>query len=159
MQGIFGPETRTEASFIPSATVYRNGDICIVEDPAGTATSEEIFAACPGIRQWKENYIRQIGAQKLEEIANPYSEQERTTWFLQREEAVAWVADNNALTPFCDAIAAARGIPREYFLPKVLENNNLFTAASAQILGEQQRLIDLVWGEQNFAAFMGLGWI
>jgi len=158
VNGINGKETRTETTPIHANTIYREGDICLVEDINGEAVSEQIFAVLPGLRAWKERSLRQMGAQRLELIAEPYSEQERTTWFLQREEAVKWVADNTALTPFCDAIAEARGIPREYFLPKVLENNQLFVAASAQILGQQQALIDRAYSEQDFQIFINLGW-
>jgi hypothetical protein len=158
VNGINGPETRTESTAIPSSAVYAEGDSYLLFDLGGHATSEDIFSAFPGIRMWKEKYIRQQGAQLLEQIAAPYSEQERTTWFLQREEAVKYAADPAAVTPFCDMIAASRGIPRELFIPKVLENNELFVQASAVILGQQQALIDRAWSENNFEVFISLGW-
>lgn len=130
----------------------------LYEDPAGTAESAAIFAACPEIRAWKERQIRSEGARRLAQLADPYEPPERETWPYQKAEAEAWAADNSKATPFCDLIAAGRGIPRELFLPKVLENSTLFAMASAQILGQQQALVDQLHGEQDFATFWGLSW-
>lgn len=123
-----------------------------------SASSTDIFIDCPYIRGHKERLIRYEGAARLATLANPYEPAERETWPYQRAEALAWVADNTAPTPYCDIIAAGRGIPREYFIPKVLENSNLFSQASASILGQQQALIDHLWREPNFTIFWGITW-
>lgn len=148
--------------------IYADTTGCYGDDPGhrvelwetsdGTATSAEIFAACPYIRDHKERLIRLEGAARLSALANPYEPAERETWPYQRSEALAWVSDNAAPTPFCDIIAAGRGIPRVYFIPKVLENSTLFSQASAAILGQQQALIDRLWLEQDFSTFWGISW-
>ena len=130
----------------------------IWSDPEGKATSEEIFVACPEIRKWKEQCIRTVGAFKLTQLATPYEAPERETWPYQRAEALAWQIDKSTATPYCDIIAAGRGVPRELFIPKVLENSTLFAQASAQLLGLQQSIIDRLWSEQDFNSFMAIEW-
>lgn len=77
-----------------------------------------------------------------------YPSSEIATWERQRAEAVAWEADNAALTPWLDIAALARGIDREAFISKTLEKASLFALASAYLTGTRQRYE----GEVNKAA-------
>lgn len=128
------------------------------EDSAGTAASADIFAACPLLRQWRESQIRAEGARRLNELARPYEPAERETWGYQKEEALAWQQNPATPTPFCDAVAAGRGVPRELFMTKVLENYTLFYQAAANILGQQQALIDRVNALEDVAAVLAVTW-
>lgn len=128
------------------------------EDVNGTATMAEIDAACPGFRGERERGIRAAGRLRLAAIATPYSPEERETWPYQREECMAYYRDNTALTPFCDAIASQRGIPRDLFLGKVKENMDLFSVASSSILGQQQALIDQIWAADDLEAILSVKW-
>lgn len=152
VHGLNGPETITDTQTEPHGTVYREGNVCLVAG-SGAATMAQVEAALPGIRQWKERYLRDLGAEKLEAIAQPYSRAERETWFIQREEA-----KSGGATPYCDAIASKRGIDRKEFLKKVTENMNLFSVASADILGQQQALIDRAYAETDLSTFVTIGW-
>lgn len=109
-----------------------------IQDP----TPEELVAAVASARLAQEQVIRTEGQRRLSLLSAPYRPEERETWTFQRAEALAWQADNSAPTPFCDTIAQNRDIPRELFLPKVIENSTLFFSASAAILGQQQALLD-----------------
>lgn len=112
--------------------------ICETPDP----TPEELAVTVANARLAQEQVIRTEGQRRLSLLSAPYRPEERETWTFQRGEALAWQADNSAPTPFCDTIAQNRCIPRELFLPKVIENSMLFFSASAAILGQQQALLD-----------------
>lgn len=73
-----------------------------------------------------------------------YPKTETLTWPDQQREAMAWQADGNAATPFLDALAAARGIPRATYIAKTVAKINLFKAASAALVGKRQKLADQI---------------
>lgn len=114
------------------------------EDAAGTDTWPQIKAVFPELPALFESAVRDWAETMAKSIANPYRESEQKTWPYQREEARSWERDNTAPTPFCDGLAIKRGVPRELFLQKVLENTALFEVASQQIFGTQQALLDLI---------------
>jgi hypothetical protein len=68
-----------------------------------------------------------------------YPPSEIATWERQREEAVAWNADNAAVTPWIDIAAQARGIPRTDYLGRTYAKAVLFAQASAYLTGLRQR--------------------
>lgn len=153
----FGKMLCTSAPFSPySSAINRRQEVWT--DSAGTATSLQVFTACPQLRDDLEANIRRGAAARLEKLTAPYSVQERETWPYQRAEALAWQADRKAATPFCDAIALSRNIPRTVFLAKVLENDALFTQAATQILGLQQQLIDRIWAETDIDRLLTIKW-
>ena len=120
----------------------RTGEQTIETCEIPDLTPEELAAAVTNARSAQEQAIRTEGQRRLSLLSAPYRPDERETWTFQRDEALVWQADNSAPTPFCDTIAQNRGIPRELFLPKVIENSTLFFSASATILGQQQALLD-----------------
>lgn len=120
----------------------RTGEQTIETYEIPDPTPEELAVAVASARSAQEQDIRTEGQRRLSLLSAPYRPEERETWTFQRDEALAWQADNSAPTPFCDTIAQNRGIPRELFLPKVIENSTLFFSASATILGQQQALLD-----------------
>jgi len=132
--------------------------IRVFEDPNGTATSAELFIACPQIRTVKEREIRSGGSIRLKALANPYSPEERETWAQQQADAREYQAD-----PACDCsmirnMAADRQIPLDVMADKILENAGLFKTLSGQILGKQQRLLDRIAAETDFAALLAISW-
>ena len=120
----------------------RTGEQTIETYEIPDPTPAELEATVINARSDQEQVIRTEGQRRLSLLSVPYRPEERETWTFQRDEAIAWQADNSAPTPFCDTIAQGRGIPRELFLPKVIENSTLFFSASAAILGQQQALLD-----------------
>jgi hypothetical protein len=128
------------------------------EDSAGTATSADLFAACPQIRKLKTDEIREAGAARLSAMANPYRSAERETWATQQREARTWLNDHNAAVPMISAMAAERGLNLQEMVDKIMENVALFEAGSGQILGQQQRLLDQIAVETDFEVLEKLTW-
>jgi hypothetical protein len=139
------------------------------EDSAGTAGSQELFAACPQIRQQKEAEIRAEGDRRLKGLAQPYMDGERETWGVQMAEARACLDDSEACTdgpgknpesfvPMIAQMAKERGITILALTGKIWENVTLFRQASGQILGAQQRLLDQIDAATDFAALLAITW-
>ena len=128
------------------------------EDTAGTATDEQIFAACPRLRDVKAQEIRLVGAFRLNQLAEPYQPAERDTWPTQLKEAEAFQADPEAVTPMLDAIAAGRGIEKATLVTLVMGNANLFRVKSGEILGQQQALLDRVYATQSVEELLAVKW-
>lgn len=130
----------------------------VFRDSAGQATSAEIFAACPQIRKQKEKQIRAEGSRRLLALAQPYSSEERESWPQQKEEALEF-----QLNQLCDCemirnMATARGISVDVMAEKILENATLFKAAAGQILGIQQRLLDLIYAADDYDSMQEVQW-
>jgi hypothetical protein len=75
----------------------------------------------------------------LNAITAGYPPSEIATWERQREEAVAWNADNAVATPWIDIAAQARGIPRTEYLSRTYAKATQFAHASAYLTGLRQR--------------------
>lgn len=75
-------------------------------------------------------------------LVGDYPAAERETWPNQQAEADAWHADNTVVTPYLDAIAAARGVDPVMFRQAVYDNVTQFKTASATLVGKRQRLSD-----------------
>ncbi len=130
----------------------------VFENPNGTATSVDLFKACPGIRTAKEREIRSGGSIRLNALANPYSAEERESWAQQQDEAKEYQANPACECALIRAMAGGRGIPLNLMASKILENAALFKAVSGQILGAQQRLLDKLAAETDFATLLAIGW-
>lgn len=128
------------------------------EDAEGTATDAEIFAACPRLRDWQAGQIRQTGAFRLNQLAEPYQPAERDTWATQMTEAERYLADPAAETPMLNAIAAGRGIPLAELVTLVMGNADLFRMFSGQILGQQQALLDIIYRTQSVEEMLAVQW-
>jgi hypothetical protein len=83
------------------------------------------------------NNARYEGA--IASLTAGYPPSEIATWERQREESVAWNADNAAGTPWIDIAAQARGIPRTDYLGRTYAKAVLFAQASAYLTGLRQR--------------------
>lgn len=128
------------------------------EDSAGTAASPALFAACPQIREAKKKEIRSGGSARLLALATPYSAEERESWPQQKEEALEFQRDQLCTCAMIRNMANTRGIAVNLMVDKILENADLFKAFAGQILGKQQRLIDQIEVETDFATLLGIGW-
>ena len=127
------------------------------EDTVGSATDQQIYAACPRIRDDLAHQIRMVGNYRLGMLATPYMDRERETWKTQEEEALAWLADNAAPAPMLTAQAAERGIPLADLVAKVMENVNVKSLAG-KILGQQQALLDKIYSEQSVEKLLAITW-
>lgn len=77
-------------------------------------------------------------------LTSAYPPSEVATWEIQRQEAAAWAADNEAPTPWIDGAAAARGIDRVEYLQRTLGKAQAFAQASAFLTGRRQAIDDLI---------------
>jgi len=131
------PEYNIETEYL----VFENGQWIVkqfaIPEPQPELTLEQLT-------QNKIQEIRTEGANRLEQIANPYVLGERLTWAIQLEEAAKYLSDNTANTPFIDQLAIYRNITKADLVTKIMENANAFRAASGMILGIQQKLLDQI---------------
>ncbi len=74
-----------------------------------------------------------------------YPEDEIKSWPKQEQEARAWLASpSEAVTPWIDAAAAARGITKGDLVAKIIDNANIFTVAHGALTGKRQALRDQI---------------
>jgi hypothetical protein len=128
------------------------------QDLNGTATDADIFSACPLIRDARAVLIRAEGNARLLQIANPYQPSERETWPIQMTEAEAWLKDNATVTPLIDAICLYRNCSKSELIGYIMENTNLFRAASGAILGVQQALLIQIYTATTIDALLSVTW-
>lgn len=87
-----------------------------------------------------------------------YPASEIATWPNQQRDAQAWEVDPDALTPYLDGIADARGIDRLDLLAMTLTNVNLFLVATAKFTGTRQRLRDAIEAATTEAEVLAVVW-
>jgi len=80
----------------------------------------------------------------ISKLTADYPEAEIQTWERQRAEVVAWADDSEALTPWIDIAAAARGLDRNEYLTRTLAKVNAFAKASAFLTGRRQGIDDQI---------------
>lgn len=111
--------------------------------------------------QAKEEKLQEIRAasdREINKLTAAYSDGEKGSWPNQEKEALAYQADNTSSTPLLTAIATARGIDFDELVDKVLTNATMFSIASGQILGKQQKLEDLVNNAESADIISGIVW-
>ncbi len=87
----------------------------------------------------------------VEMYANPNKvpEFERATWEIQRQEAVAWHADNTTPTPNLDRIAKNRGVPAEILRERTYKKTMLYQNLTMTIAGQRQHFEDLIFAAKT----------
>lgn len=78
-----------------------------------------------------------------------YSDIERETFGIQKDEAKAWQEDNAAATPFIDSLAQKRGIDRITMIQKVIDAMQALQDMSMAIVSEQQSKEDQIKAAYN----------
>lgn len=79
---------------------------------------------------------------EIASISAGYPASEVLSWPKQEAEARAWTADNQAVTPLLDSLAAARGISKAELASRVIAKADLFAQLSGAIIGKRQALED-----------------
>jgi len=77
-------------------------------------------------------------------ISAGYPASEVLSWPKQEAEARAYTADNQAVTPLLDSLAAARGISKAELASRVIAKADLFAQVSGAIIGKRQVLEDQI---------------
>lgn len=90
-------------------------------------------------------YVRQITQEK-------YPDFEKQTFELQKQEAKAWEADNTALTPGVDILAASRQVDRTVLLQKILIKVEVFEQLCMSVAGQRQRYKDELYTMEDIDA-------
>jgi hypothetical protein len=88
--------------------------------------------------------IRVEASRQLLALSTPYLAEERETWMIQEAEARAYLVNNTSPCPMVTAMATTRGITVELMVQKIIENSDAFKLAAGQILGQQQKDLDLL---------------
>ena len=90
----------------------------------------------PTLDELKVQKVKEINAAcdlTLNVILDTYPEGEVETWFLQAEEAKAYLADNTASTPFIDQLVAERGTDKATLVNKIILKSQAFTHFSGAV--------------------------
>lgn len=99
------------------------------------------------------DYNRYVAIQRLNKEADnfvnnatlaQYPEFERQTFEIQKQEALAWQADNSVATPKVDLLAQNRGVDREILLQKILEKVEAFEIIAMTVAGQRQKYEDQI---------------
>ncbi len=93
----------------------------------------ELYAKC--------NSMYEVAASMLK---FGYTPSEIDTWGIQREEALAWHADNSKPTPWIDRTAQVRGIDRVELATRIVRNTGMFASASSFLTGRRQGIEDAI---------------
>lgn len=79
-----------------------------------------------------------------DQLVEYYPEREISSWSQQVREAELYLADNLASVPLLTHIATIRNMPMSELADKVMLKADLFSDAYGQILGEYQRVLDVL---------------
>lgn len=109
----------------------------------------DTFDAVPLARADAVRRINSEAQTHMQTIEDEYPEFEKRTWPTQKAEVEAWFADNMALTPTLDTIAAARDIPREVLLQKTKEKVDAYNTLAATLAGTRQKIEDQILASTN----------
>lgn len=129
--------------------------------PMTEAEVQEHLHPTPTLEQAKARKLAEVNAAfeaAGAALTARYPQMEQQTWDIQRQEATAWAADNNAPTPFLDAAAQARGIDAEEMRQLTLANVTAFQQAAAQAVGIRQALRDAIDAAQSLTEVGAVAW-
>lgn len=107
-------------------------------------TLQELAAAA--MELVNAEYTRRMG-----ELANNYPAHERESWPVQLAEAQALQADANAITPWIDQCAAARGLDRLQLALRILQKDAAYRQVSGLLTGIRQ------WHEDQISTLLEAG--
>jgi hypothetical protein len=99
-------------------------------------------AALDQVKKEKLSQVLAASDAAMAALSSRYSEHEKLSWPKQEQEAKALQADPEAPAPLLRGVAATRGIALEALQAKVLANVGASEAATAFILGTQQKYED-----------------
>lgn len=92
----------------------------------------------------KEQEITDQFSLAVQTLTVKYTSEELSSWEQQKNEALLFKLDANAITPLITAIAAARGIELDALVDKIITNVKLFQAEYGILLGTKQKRQDQI---------------
>ncbi len=90
-------------------------------------------------------------SERYKELMVDASLLEKDTWEEQKREAFGWMADSDYQTPIIDVLSSGRGITKETFVQKIINNVTAYNTKLANLLLEQQLLEERVKTCQTIA--------
>ncbi len=102
---------------------------------AWVKNEDEALAVAKGAKLLE---IKTAADNALTAITKYYPEKEQLSWDKQEAEARAFVADENALTPLVDSIAAARDYDKLALCNMIIGNADTFATVSGAVFGKRQ---------------------
>ena len=106
------------------------------EQPAGPTLDD--------LKQQKLTELNSACDAELEKVYSQYPEHEADTWFIQLQEARAYLADYETDTPFINIVAEHRGIGRHTLATSIVEKGLAFETFAAHVIGHKQRIRDQI---------------
>lgn len=131
---------------------YPNRYVLVSDDPPTPGPSIE------AVRESKLAEMNRAFEALAAQLTEGYPPGEQLTWEVQRQEALAWQADDAAPTPFLDQMAAARGIDPAEMRQKTLAQALLFLAHSAVLVGTRQNRRDAVLAAETIEELNAVTW-
>lgn len=107
----------------------------------------------------KELEMRVKGSGLMEQVASPYTAEERDTWSTQVAEAKAYSNDPLTPTPMLDALCAQRGNTVADQVARIISNEAAFKVAVGTVLGIQQAKIDQIAAATTVDQVSAITWV
>lgn len=111
-----------------------------------TVTDKEIYNKSLNI--FRTKLIQDIQTKFENDIlayVKNYTPTERESWERQLNESKSWLLDNTQSdTPLLDGLSSNRGIDKTILANKIIEKGTIFSMVSGQLLGIQQKYIDII---------------
>lgn len=126
-----------------NVNVMVDGVITSVDGAEHEAKEAAYIAALP--QETFDIKVKEIGEDfdtTLKTIENGYTAKERESWFLQRQEADSYTADNTVSVPLLSGMATARGTTVAILAAKIVANGIAWTTFYSNALGVKQKRED-----------------
>ncbi len=107
-----------------------------------TTAQQKATAATELAAQQKQALIVDAYNEQIEKIVGNIPQSEIDTWPTQKEEAMAYAADNNADVPFIKNLATERRMALSELAPRILQKAAMYRDASSKILGQKHAAED-----------------
>lgn len=130
----------------------------IYETTAPGNTDAEIFAACPGFREYRETVVRYDAQREIDKLDTLYMAGDKSSWAQIRDEVTRWGSDGIQTTPFSDKVALAAGMSREEYLLGMKAKIGPYEDSMSAILGQRIALIRTIYEAQTVGDLLAVRW-
>jgi len=93
-------------------------------------------------KEQAKNQVNSDYEQQVNALTQGVPEAEIKTWTKQELEARGYLADVTTPTPLIDALCAARVVPKDYLVAKIIEKADMYAVAVGSLTGIRQRAED-----------------
>ncbi len=107
-----------------------------------TTAQQKVTAATDLAAQKNQTVIVDAYNEQIAKIVGNIPQSEIDTWPTQKEEALAYVVDNNADVPFIQNLATERSMALSELVPRILQKAAMYRDASSKALGQKHAAED-----------------